>query len=74
MDTSQIISEIDAEIARLEQAKTLLTGTTAKPTRGRKPASAVKAPTKKRTISAAGRARIVAAQKARWAKIKKAAK
>jgi hypothetical protein len=74
MDTSQIISEIDAEIARLQQAKSLLTGTTTKRTPGRKPPSATKAPTKRRTISAAGRARIVAAQKARWAKIKKAAK
>ena len=33
---------------------------------------AAKAPAKKSTMSAAGRARIVAAQKARWAKIKAA--
>jgi hypothetical protein len=74
MDTSQILTAIDEEIARLEQAKSLLTGSTTKPTPGRKPASAAPASAKKRTMSAAGRARIAAAQKARWAKAKKAAK
>jgi hypothetical protein len=36
---------------------------------GRKPKAAV-APRKKRTISAAGRKRIAAAQRARWAKVR----
>ena len=40
---------------------------------GRQPKAAV-AIRKKRTISAAGRKRIVAAQKARWAKFRKAQK
>jgi hypothetical protein len=74
MDTSQILAAIDEEIARLEQAKSLLTGTTTKRSPGRPPSSAATAPAKKRTMSAAGRARIAAAQKARWAKAKKAAK
>jgi hypothetical protein len=74
MDTSQILTAIDEEIARLQQAKSLLTGTTTKRSPGRPPATAASAPTKKRTMSAAGRARIAAAQKARWAKVKKAPK
>jgi hypothetical protein len=41
--------------------------------RGSQPKAAV-ATRKKRTISAAGRKRIVAAQKARWAKFRKAQK
>lgn len=68
MDTTEIIEAIDAEIQRLQEAKALL---------GDGPASK-KTPTKrrgsvssgKRTLSAAGRARIAAAQKARWAKKK----
>ena len=68
MEINHIITEIDAEIARLQQAKDLLNGTTTKRSPGR-----AAAPTK-RTMSAAGRARIAAAQKARWAKVKKAAK
>jgi len=74
MDLRQIIVELDAEISRLQQAKDLLTGETAKrkPDRpkGATPAPAVK----KRKMSPEGRARIVAAVKARWAKAKKAGK
>jgi hypothetical protein len=68
MDTNEIIEAIDAEIQRLQAAKALLGGNpTSKP-------AAKPSPKKpgRRKISAAGRARIVAAQKARWAK--KAAK
>ena len=53
------IAAIDAEIARLQQARKLLAGDTA--TQGGK-----------RTLSAAGRARISAAMKKRWAAAKKA--
>jgi hypothetical protein len=67
MDTTAIIKYIDAEIARLEQARALLVGSTAGPTKGA-PANALKPG--RRKMSAAGRARIVAAQKARWAKVK----
>jgi hypothetical protein len=59
MDTTAIIQFIDAQIARLEQAKAVLNGHTT-------PAKRVR-----RKMSADGRARIVAAQKARWAKVKK---
>lgn len=41
---------------------------------GAAPVVAAKAPKKKRSMSAAGRAKIAAAQKARWAKIKAAKK
>jgi len=66
MDTAQLISEIDSEISRLQQARALLAGghtiNAAKPHGG------------KRTLSAEARARIAAAQRKRWAKQKAAAK
>jgi hypothetical protein len=64
MDIKGIVEAIDAEILRLQQAKALLTTDTAASKRGSPPAI-------KRTMSAEGRARIVAAQKARWAKTKR---
>jgi hypothetical protein len=75
MDTIEIIQTIDAEITRLEKASALLNGdTTSAARRGRslisKPTSTSTAQ-KRRKISAEGRARIAAAQKARWAKVKK---
>jgi hypothetical protein len=79
MDTEALVAEIDAEIARLQKAKALLTGQTSPPKRGRKPTTAATSfgfgkntAAPKRTISAQGRARIAAAQKARWAKTKRA--
>ena len=77
MDTKEIIAYIDAELARLQQIKDILSGsTTSRKKRG--PNKAKAAPTtvivKKRTMSAEGRARIAAAQKARWAKVKKTKK
>ena len=79
MNTQNIIAEIDTEIARLEEAKRLLSNIgTPKKGPGRPPkniAPAAAAKTKKRKpLSAAGRANIIAAQRARWAKAKKAAK
>ncbi len=77
MSIEAILIEIDAEIARLEQAKQLLSEVSRKrgpgrPPRGAMPvSSAARKP--RRKISAAGRARIAAAQKARWAKVRKAA-
>ena len=87
MGIDNLISEIDAEIARLNDARALLAGVTTTRKRGRpaktaKAAKAVKAAAKpakaakkkaKRNISPEGRARIAAAVKARWAKQKKAA-
>jgi hypothetical protein len=79
MDTVSIIQEIDSEISRLQQARTLLTGTATKRSLGRpKRTEAVSRtvavePTK-RVLSAEARARIAAAQKLRWAKSRRAAK
>jgi hypothetical protein len=66
METNQIIAQIDTEILKLKQAKALLTGAEIKRGPGR-PKSA-ESTSAKRTMSAAARARISAAQKARWAK------
>jgi hypothetical protein len=82
MNTEQIIEQIDAEIVKLQQAKALLTGTEAKPkvTRGPgRPKSDISkrilsVKPARRKLSAEGKTRIAAAQKARWAKVKKAAK
>jgi hypothetical protein len=73
MDTTEIIETIDAEIERLERARALLNGHTAPVKRGRPTGSNATSATTppRRKISAEGRARIAAAQKARWAKAKK---
>ena len=77
MDTNTIVLEIDAEISRLQQARAILTGpnTTWKRKPGR-PAGASLSSTPKavRILSAEARAKIAAAQQARWAKSRKAAK
>ena len=83
MDVSNILAEIDAKIASLQQARaaivSLETGTPApKAKRGRpkgstnaaKPAKVAK----KRNLSPEGRARIAAAMQRRWAKQRKVAK
>jgi hypothetical protein len=71
MDTTAIIQTIDAEIARLEKARALLNGNTTSPEKRTRPfGSTPPAKGKRRKISAEGRARIAAAQKARWAKAK----
>jgi hypothetical protein len=69
MDIKQIIIEIDSEIARLEQAKVLLTGIPANSKLGR--LDPVGKTGKKRTMSEAARKRISEAQKKRWAAQKK---
>jgi len=71
-----IVSEIDSEIARLQQAKALLSDSHAPkngPGRPRVNAVTTVAPVKakRRSMSAAGRAKIAAAQKTRLAKAKK---
>jgi hypothetical protein len=68
METRQIIVEIDAEIGRLRQARALLGG------RETGNGLITRRARKKRTMSVEGRARIAAAQRARWAKQKRAAK
>lgn len=76
MQVDQILSEIDREIERLQQARGILAGTTG--TRGRRRgASATPKPAKKRggrrKMSAEGRRRISEAMKARWTERKKRA-
>jgi hypothetical protein len=78
MNTKSLIADIDKQIAKLQNARTVLLGldsTPAKGKRGRPKGSPNKkaAATKKRKISAEGRARIAAAQKKRWAAAKKTA-
>jgi hypothetical protein len=65
MSRESIIQEIKAEIGKLTQALHLLEG-------GKQPK--VKQAKPRRSISAAGRKRIAAAQRARWAKIRAAKK
>jgi hypothetical protein len=60
MNTTELLSSIDSEIARLQEARALLAGQNGHAPRGRKPA-------KKHKMSADARARIGAATKARWA-------
>jgi hypothetical protein len=74
MNTAEIISQIDAEISRLQGARALLTETPLKrgPGRPKVTESSVARTPKKRHLSAKGRAAISAAMKARWAKRKKA--
>jgi hypothetical protein len=83
MDTATLISQIDAEIAKLQLARQALvaistTGIPAK-RRGRPAKNATPVPVpvsvpKKRTMSAEARARIAAAEKERWATHKRIAK
>jgi hypothetical protein len=79
MSIDNLISQFDAEIAKLQQARALLAGATtpAAKKRGRPAkaagaaravnAIAAKPAKKKRKLSLEGRARIAAAAKARWA-------
>lgn len=62
MDTASVLAQIDAEIAKLQQARAMLVGTQSK----------VAAPKKtgRRRLSAEARKRIADAQRARWAKVK----
>ena len=85
MQVHEILAGIDQEIARLQQARTLLAGD--QPRRGRprgsksvkttKPVKAVKATKavtrKKRKLSPEGRKRIAEAMRKRWAERKKTA-
>ena len=80
MGVSEIIAQIDREIALLNQARTLLSGTAAaapvkaKASKAAKAAPvAKKAGKKKRNLTPEGRKRIAEAVKRRWAEQKKAA-
>jgi hypothetical protein len=63
-------ADLKEKISALENELSQLLGSTSQPTAVKSAAAAT--PKKKGGMSAAGRARIVAAQKARWAKIKAA--
>jgi hypothetical protein len=81
MDTQAIVEALDKEIARLQEVKALLASSNStaltgdlKRSVGRpKKAATVVAP-KKRVISAEAKEKMAAAAKARWAKVKRAAK
>jgi hypothetical protein len=78
MNTKALIAQIDTELAKLQNARTVLLSLDSAPTkgkRGRPKRSGAKkaAPKKGRKMSAEGRARIAAAQKKRWAAAKKTA-
>jgi hypothetical protein len=66
MNTERLLEEVKAEIVRLQQVVALLEGSAALPKRRGRGKG-------KRTLSAAARRKISIAQKARWAKVKKAA-
>jgi hypothetical protein len=68
MTSKNILFSIDAEISRLLQARALLSGVSGRRTPTVPPAKAT------HKISAAGRAKIAAAQRKRWAAQKKTAK
>ena len=77
MEVSRIIAEIDAQIAKLQQARTLLAGTQTTSTRtgpGRPKGSkntATAVTPRKRKLSPEGRKRIADAMKKRWAERRK---
>jgi hypothetical protein len=76
MSLDHLLSSIDAEISRLQRARTLLAGngTGTRNTSSRLTASHVpKTARRKRVLSAEGRKRIAEAQRKRWAAQKKAA-
>jgi hypothetical protein len=66
MQINDIVAALDSEILRLEQVRALLSSST---TNGK-----AQSTPKKHHLSAEARARIAAAQKKRWAKVKKATK
>jgi hypothetical protein len=80
MDVTRILAEIDGEIARLQQARSAISGLGSnslleKPRRGR-PKGSVNAPKaakpkKRRNLSPEGRKRIADAMKRRWAERRK---
>lgn len=81
MEVSRIIAEIDAQISKLQQARELLSGISAKASKGpgrpkgsknAKAAAKTAAPSKRR-LSPEGRKRIADAMKRRWAERRKLA-
>jgi hypothetical protein len=81
VEVSRIIAEIDAQISKLQQARELLSGTTAKAGKGpgrpkgskNAKASTSSGTSRKRRLSPEGRKRIADAMKRRWAERRKLA-
>jgi hypothetical protein len=82
VEVSRIIAEIDAQIAKLQQARELLSGTITKAAKGpgrpkgsknSKAAAAPASAPRKRKLSPEGRKRIAEAMKRRWAERRKTA-
>ena len=77
MEVSRIIAEIDAQIAKLQQARELLSGTTTStgkgPGRPKGSKNAKGSTSRKRKLSPEGRKRIADAMKRRWAERRKLA-
>jgi hypothetical protein len=73
MAIETILAQIDSEIARLTQARALLTSIGTSPTKGKATKVAAKVG-KKRVLSADARKRIADAQRKRWAAQKAKAK
>lgn len=70
MGVSEILAQIDREIAQLEKARALLSGNAkSRPAAAARPAPAKKK--KKRKLTPEGRKRIAEAVKRRWAEQKK---
>jgi hypothetical protein len=67
---SEILTQLDREIAQLQQARALLTGYA---TKGKKSHSSSKVERKKRNLTPEGRKRIAEAVRRRWAEQRKAA-
>jgi hypothetical protein len=73
VNTQELLAGIDQEIARLQNARNLLTGSGETKHRGRPPGTGKKT-ARKRTLSAAARQKIAEAQRKRWAAQKKRSK
>jgi len=72
VEVKDILTELDNEIARLQQARSLLAGGgIGKPSVNAKKAAAVKSSKKGRKLTPEGRKRIAEAMKKRWAEWKK---
>jgi hypothetical protein len=75
VNTSEIIAALDAEIARLQQARNLLAQASSADRGSRHTTTAQpRESAKRRVLSPEARKRIAAAQRKRWAKLKRAAR
>jgi hypothetical protein len=71
---SDILAQIDQEIAQLQQARALITGAVAGAPKKAASIAVKKSTKKKRNLTPEGRRRIAEAVRRRWAEQKKAAK